>query len=167
MMEAMRGFLIVQELMTGQRYGNDNYDYGFYLVAQRKAAQRRGIDASNTEVRELILACGAFQKNGKFDYGTYTKVVASLRQRGMDGDFIAGAFRDEVIRTKLAREIAEAPDGIDYRVIPDFSEAAETALSLAQPGDTVLLSPACTSYDAFRDFAERGDLFRALCRAAR
>ena len=115
-MEAMRGFLIVQELMTGQRYGNDNYDYGFYLVAQRKAAQRRGIDASNTEVRELILACGAFQKNGKFDYDTYTKVVASLRQRGMDGDFIAGAFRDEVIRTKLAREIAEA-------VVPTAGEA--------------------------------------------
>ena len=31
-------------------------------------------------------------------------------------------------------------------------------------GDTVLLSPACTSYDAFPDFAARGDRFRALCR---
>ena len=70
---------------------------------------------------------------------------------------------------KAAREIADALEGtgIVYRVIPDFTEAVQTALSLARPGDTVLLSPACTSYDAFRDFAERGDLFRALCRAAR
>lgn len=70
---------------------------------------------------------------------------------------------------KAACEIADALEGsgIAFRVIPDFTEAVETALSLAKPGDTVLLSPACTSYDAFRDFNERGDLFRALCRAAR
>ena len=115
-MEAMRGFLIVQELMTGRRYGNDNYDYGFYLVAQRKAALRRGLSASNNEVSKLILECGSFQKNGKFDYDTYTKVLNALRQRGMDGDFIADAFRDEVLRTKLAREIAEA-------VVPTAGEA--------------------------------------------
>ena len=65
--EAMRGFLIVQELMTGRTYDAGNHDYGFYLVAQRKAAQRRGITASNKEITDLILSCGTFQKNGKFD----------------------------------------------------------------------------------------------------
>ncbi len=88
---------------------------------------------------------------------SYRPLKEPLR-RGVKGVILFGG---------AAREIAEALDGIDFRVIPDFSEAVETALSLAQPGDTVLLSPACTSYDAFRDFAERGDLFRALCRAAR
>ena len=33
---------------------------------------------------------------------------------------------------------------------------------MAAPGDTVLLSPACTSFDAFRNFEERGDVFRAI-----
>ncbi len=115
-METMRGFLIVQELLTGRRYGEGNYDYGFYLAAQRKAALRRGLAASNTEVRELIMECGAFQKNGKFDYQTYTDAVNALRQRGVDGDFLANAFRDEVLRGKLAREIADA-------VVPTAGEA--------------------------------------------
>lgn len=45
---------------------------------------------------------------------------------------------------------------------PDFRAAVETAYRLAQPGDTVTLSPACSSFDFFKNFAERGDTFRAI-----
>jgi UDP-N-acetylmuramoylalanine--D-glutamate ligase len=46
--------------------------------------------------------------------------------------------------------------------IPDFDEAVKTASSLAQSGDTVLLSPACASFDHFKDFAHRGNHFKEL-----
>ncbi len=43
-----------------------------------------------------------------------------------------------------------------------LEEAVEAARALARPGDVVLLSPACTSYDAYENFEERGRHFRAL-----
>jgi len=43
-----------------------------------------------------------------------------------------------------------------------LEEAVLAAAAAAQPGDVVLLSPGGTSYDAYTDFAERGEHFRAL-----
>jgi UDP-N-acetylmuramoylalanine--D-glutamate ligase len=44
----------------------------------------------------------------------------------------------------------------------NLEEAVKLSALVAQPGDVVLLSPGCASYDAFRDFAERGEWFKAL-----
>ncbi len=44
-------------------------------------------------------------------------------------------------------------------------EAVEAARAMAEPGDVVLLSPACTSFDAYANFEARGDEFRALVHA--
>jgi len=47
----------------------------------------------------------------------------------------------------------------------DLEQAVRQAIALAQPGDTILLSPACASQDLFRDFAQRGEVFKAAVRA--
>jgi UDP-N-acetylmuramoylalanine--D-glutamate ligase len=53
---------------------------------------------------------------------------------------------------------------------PSFRDAVLKARSLARPGDVVLLAPACSSFDMFKDYAERGRAFKAevltLARAA-
>ena len=48
------------------------------------------------------------------------------------------------------------------RLGSSFDEVIERARALAKPGDVVLLSPACSSYDMFRNYEERGAAFRAL-----
>jgi len=62
---------------------------------------------------------------------------------------------------------AEGPR-IGEVVAGDVDGTLEAAMAhaeqLAEPGDVILLSPACASYDQFANFEERGEAFRALAR---
>ena len=66
-----------------------------------------------------------------------------------------------------ADEIAEAlaAAGVRFTYSRDLATAVRDAHRDAEPGDVVLLSPACASYDQFRDFEERGVAFRELVEA--
>ena len=48
-----------------------------------------------------------------------------------------------------------------------MAAALDTARALAQPGDVVLLSPACASFDMFDNYEHRGDVFKDLVRGLR
>jgi len=54
---------------------------------------------------------------------------------------------------------------VAVREAGSIEEAARVAFEAARPGGTVLLAPACASWDMFRDYAERGDRFAAAARA--
>ena len=43
-----------------------------------------------------------------------------------------------------------------------FRDAVVQASRLAEPGDVVILSPACTSFDRFKNFEERGNVFKQI-----
>lgn len=62
-----------------------------------------------------------------------------------------------------------AADGVPVAQAAHMEDAFDAALGMAKPGDVVLLSPACASFDEFSCFEERGDAFKALVadRAAR
>ncbi|HEY2007045.1 MAG TPA: UDP-N-acetylmuramoyl-L-alanine--D-glutamate ligase [Solirubrobacteraceae bacterium] len=62
-------------------------------------------------------------------------------------------------------DAALAPAGVPVHDCGDLGAALAAAHAAAQPGDTVLLSPACASYDQYPDFEARGEHFRALVQA--
>jgi UDP-N-acetylmuramoylalanine--D-glutamate ligase len=67
---------------------------------------------------------------------------------------------------RMAFEFGSAAQaGVEVSDVGTLERAVETAAAEANPGEVVLLSPACASFDAFRDFEERGDRFRDLVEA--
>ncbi len=72
---------------------------------------------------------------------------------------VLGAEREKIVEA-LQREQFEG-------IIPvgDMEEAVEKARREARPGETVLLSPACTSWDAYPNYKERGNHFQSLVHA--
>jgi UDP-N-acetylmuramoylalanine--D-glutamate ligase len=96
-------------------------------------------------------------------------LIAGGRNKGLDlAELRAGAprLRAVVGLGEAAGEVHAAFDGIvPVEVAGDMDEAVGRAASLARPGDVVLLSPACASFDQYRSYAERGDDFARIVHA--
>jgi UDP-N-acetylmuramoylalanine--D-glutamate ligase len=120
----------------GVRYVNDS-------KATNVAAALRALSAYEDEPVRLIL--GGSSKDEDF------APLAAAIGPNIGAVYVIGETADE-----LARAI---PDTIRAG---DLATAVERAAAAAQPGEIVLLSPACASYDQFRDFEERGQEFKRL-----
>ena len=103
-------------------------------------------------------------------------LIGGGQDRGQDFTALSGALleRNAAVvgvpstgpRLIAAARLAGVPDARALRA-GDLAEAVGLARSLAGPGSIVLLSPAAPSYDHYRDFRERGQLFRALAAGSR
>ncbi len=94
------------------------------------------------------------------------KVVLIAGGKGKDGsysplaDVLAERGRAVVLIGEAARVMASALEGsVQVELAPSLELAVERAWRLAQPGDAVLLAPACASFDMFRSYSDRGDRF--------
>jgi UDP-N-acetylmuramoylalanine--D-glutamate ligase len=98
-------------------------------------------------------------------------LIAGGRAKGVD----LSPLREHAGRLRAVIAIGEAaPDVVDVfeGSVPatragSIEEAVRDAFAAAAPGDTVLLAPACASWDQFADYAERGDRFAAAARSLR
>ncbi len=96
-------------------------------------------------------------------------LIAGGDGKGQDfsplADACRGKVRDAVLIGRDARPIGAAIAGsCAVHYAPSLDDAVAAAAGLARPGDIVLLSPACASFDMFRDYAHRGDVFAAAAR---
>jgi len=99
-------------------------------------------------------------------------IILGGKGKGEAYDSLAENLHDRASAVVLIGEegpkIRESLERVGFSPIqeaPSLEEAVERAFALARPGETVLLSPACTSWDWFRDYKERGDRFQAAVRA--
>jgi UDP-N-acetylmuramoylalanine--D-glutamate ligase len=129
---------LVREL-HGVRWVNDS-------KATNTAAARRGVAAYDEPLR-LILG-GSLKGE---DFGPFTSdLPATVRSI-----YLVGAASDQLAAALEAT-------GRSYVRAGDLAAAVSRAAADAEPGDVVLLSPACASFDQFANFEERGDTFRRL-----
>jgi UDP-N-acetylmuramoylalanine--D-glutamate ligase len=101
-------------------------------------------------------------------YDAPLHVILGGSLKGEDFAPLANAMPDSVRAAYLIGEVAEEleaalrPTGVRLERCGDLATAVERAAAAAQPGEIVLLSPACASFDQFRDFEHRGEEFRRL-----
>jgi UDP-N-acetylmuramoylalanine--D-glutamate ligase len=136
----------IEEIATidGVRYVNDS-------KATNAAAALRAIEAMRPATVHVILG-------GRGKNESYAELAAALRET--DRAYLIGEAADE-FGAALAR------DGIPYELAGDLERAVGRAAEAASSGEVVLLSPACASFDQFRDFEARGDAFRELVETLR
>jgi UDP-N-acetylmuramoylalanine--D-glutamate ligase len=113
------------------------------------------VGAAVTALEGLVEPRAVLIAGGRDKGGSYAPLVRALGRKG----------RAAVVIGEAADAIARAiGDRLPVHRARSMEEAVRVGLSLARPGDAVLLSPACSSFDMFSDYKHRGDEFARAVR---
>lgn len=125
-------------------------------VAYYDDSKGTNVGASVTALLGLDEPRAVLIAGGRDKGGSYGPLVDALVARGRGAVLIGEAA--ELLERALGEKVP-------HRRAATMAEAVRIAKELAQPGDAVLLSPACSSFDMFRDYKHRGDEFVQAVRA--
>ena len=126
------------------------------LTALREMRERQGRNPDGSlKGRDPVVICGGQDKHIPFD--PLAEGLCRMASRVV----LTGEAREQIMNALVRCPLFD-PEKLPVTVIPDYREAMETACRTAEAGDIVLLSPACTSFDAFKNFEERGEVFRRI-----
>jgi UDP-N-acetylmuramoylalanine--D-glutamate ligase len=106
--------------------------------------------------RPAVAILGGVAKGA--DFGELARVLA----RRARGAVLIGKAADEIASAIAA---ADPKGSLDVRRARTLDDAVADARAMARPGDVVLLSPACASFDMFSSADERGEKFAAIVRS--
>jgi UDP-N-acetylmuramoylalanine--D-glutamate ligase len=119
-------------------------------VAYYDDSKGTNVGASVTALEGLVEPRAVLVAGGRDKGGSYGPLVDALKRKG----------RAAVLIGEAADAIAQAIGAeVPVKRAASMVEAVRLAASLARSGDAVLLSPACSSFDMFRDYKHRGDEF--------
>jgi UDP-N-acetylmuramoylalanine--D-glutamate ligase len=123
---------------------------GVRFVDDSKATNPHAALSTIRGFRDAILICGGRSKG------------IDLSPMGEAVPHLAGA----VLIGEAAEELGRVFDGrIPIRNSGSIEEAVEAAFDMARPGSAVVLAPGCSSWDMFKDYAERGERFTEAARS--
>ncbi|MGW4161053.1 UDP-N-acetylmuramoyl-L-alanine--D-glutamate ligase [Streptomyces sp. NPDC004788] len=126
---------------------------GVAYVDDSKATNTHAAEASLAAYDPIVWIAGGLAKGATFD-----ELVQKSAKR-LRGVVLIGQDR-ALIREALTRHAPEVPVvDLDRTDTGAMSAAVQEAAALAQPGDTVLLAPACASMDMFTNYNKRGEAF--------
>ncbi len=127
-------------------------------------APERSLAALRSFEEPIVLLAGGRDKDLPWEAFARETVrrVRQLVTFGEAGPMIADVVEQGIEKRKRKQRSDDRLEGIAR--VETLEEAVEAAARVAQSGDVVLLSPGGTSFDAFPDFAARGDRFKALVR---
>ncbi|MFE3583245.1 UDP-N-acetylmuramoyl-L-alanine--D-glutamate ligase [Streptomyces vinaceus] len=126
---------------------------GVTYIDDSKATNTHAAEASLAAFEPVVWIAGGLAKGATFD-----ELVAKSAKR-LRGAVLIGADR-ALIAEALARHAPEVPVvDLDRTDTGAMLAAVREAARLAEPGDTVLLAPACASMDMFANYNKRGDAF--------
>lgn len=128
----------------------DYYNSSIDSSPTRTAAALSALDG-----RDIVIICGGYDKKIPFEPLAESLIqhVRAVVLTGATGETIGRVLTSHGNYRKGFPEIAYESD---------FEKAVFCAKNMARAGGCVLLSPACASFDAFRNFAERGNTFRKI-----
>ena len=106
------------------------------------------------KVKPIVIA-GGYDKHIPFD-GLGDELCRFAKRVFLTGDTA------ESIHKAIVNSPYYAESSLEVHRIDDFKEAVLAASASAEPGDIVLLSPACAAFDRFKNFAERGKYFKEI-----
>lgn len=117
-------------------------------------------DSKGTNVDSTVVALESEPKNN------HIILIAGGRDKMTPLEPMAEAMQGRVKKIILLGEAQErfavAFKDFDQILVKDYAEAVQTAVKAATKGDLILLSPACASWDMFKNFEERGRYFKDL-----
>ena len=131
--------------LNGVKYYNSSID----STPTRTAA------ALSSFKEKVIVICGGYDKNL-----SYEPLARTLAERAK-AVVLTGACAEKIFSAIEADEECKASGLLVFRE-PMFESAVKKASKLANKGDVVILSPAAASFDAFDNFAERGNTFKNI-----
>ncbi|WP_370412000.1 UDP-N-acetylmuramoyl-L-alanine--D-glutamate ligase [Streptomyces fradiae] len=132
---------------------------GVVYVDDSKATNTHAAEASLAAYDPIVWIAGGLAKGASFDE------LVSRSAKRLRGVVLIGRDR-ALIREALTRHAPEVPVvDLDRTDTGAMSAAVQEAAALAEPGDTVLLAPACASMDMFANYNKRGEAFADAVRA--